>query len=123
MRWLYNLSVRVAMQSIKCALCRWQDEISEIVHDLITSRLTFKDDASCYENDLRRKRDQARHAKIEAVLSDMRVWLASEDISRVSHGCLHVTSDEVGRNPLTNFMYLGPPRLGPVVKIGESIMG
>jgi len=52
--------------------------MSELVHDLISSRMSYKDDRSLHESELRRKADTRKDNRLEVIVQDMRVWLSSE---------------------------------------------
>lgn len=78
------------------ALRRWQDTISILVHELISSRLGVRDDASNRDTELRRKADAKRHAVIDVIIHEMSVWLSLPSLNGVDHGCTHpVSKDQV----------------------------
>jgi len=79
----------------KFQVCRWQDEISELVHDLTNSRASYKDDASLHDNELRRKSDSRKHTRLDVIVCDMRTWLSSPRLVGSDHGCYPVSSEEV----------------------------
>eukprot|EP00983_Pelagomonas_calceolata_P036242 1133381-Pelagomonas_calceolata.AAC.1 len=69
--------------------------MSELVHDLISSRMSYKDDRSLHESELCRKADARKHNRLEVIVRDMRVWLSSEKLCHVDHGCQAVSGDAV----------------------------
>lgn len=74
---------------------RWQEEISELVHDLIVAAQTVHDDANNYDHDLRRKCSARKHTQIEQILADMHTWLSFPGMHDLDHGCRPASSEEV----------------------------
>lgn len=61
------------------------------MHDLINSHLSYKDDTSVHEQELRRKADARKHVCLEIIVREMQVWLSSPTLCDVEHGCVSVS--------------------------------
>ena len=79
--------------------CSWQDTITELVQQIISSNLSATDDSSCHDTALRRSRghriEHRIRAKITEVQNDICAWLNAAAARKIKLEQLPVTDDQV----------------------------
>ena len=79
--------------------CSWQDTITELVQQIISSNLSATDDSSCHDTALRRSRghriEHRIRAKITEVQNDICTWLNAAAARKIKLEQLPVTDDQV----------------------------